>query len=160
MGVKAISPVIATLILIAIAVIAGVFVLRQFILLSTTSGQQNMIQIQDAVLYRTLKDFTLPNGTAITQMEVTLQINIKNIGQRVVTLTNITVDDYPVEGFTQVSLNPGQTYSGTYAVVIEGSTKFPYKPEWDSGTEHVVKVYYQVLGQPSIQVESTKATVQ
>ncbi len=160
MGVKAISPVIATLILIAIAVIAGVFVLRQFILLSTTSGQQNAIEIQDAVLYRTLKDISLPNGTTFTQMTVTLQISVKNIGQRVVTLTNITVDDNAVKGFTQVSLNPGQVYSGTFDVLVGGEYRFVYNPAWDSGTEHIVKVFYQVLGQPNIQSETTKATVQ
>ena len=151
---KAISPVIATLILIAIAVIAGVFVLRQFILLSTTSGQQNMLQIQDLVLYRTIKYYQAPINKNL--MTVTLQISVKNVGQRVVTLKNVTVDNIYVRGFEEVSLNPGQVYTATYDVL----DNVDYSPDWDTGTEHIVTVYYQVLGQPDIQKVSAKASVQ
>ncbi len=152
-GVKAISPVIATLILIAIAVIAGVFVLRQFLLLSGTSVQQNMLQIQDAVLYRTIKYYP---QLGENRLSVTLQISIKNVGQRVVTITNITVDNLPTKNFQAVSLNPGQVFSGSYSILKD----VKYNPKWDTGTEHTVTVYYKVLGQPTTQSIQTKATVQ
>jgi len=47
---KAVSPVIATLILIAIAVIAGIFVLRQFLFMATTSGTQHTVYVTYRVL--------------------------------------------------------------------------------------------------------------
>ncbi len=153
MGVKAISPVIATLILIAIAVIAGVFVLRQFILLSGTSVEQNVLEIQDAVLYRTIKYYP---QLGENRLSVTLQISIKNVGQRVVTIKNITVDGLSTKNFQPVSLNPGQVFSGTYTVFKNAK----YNPKWDTGTEHTVEVYYQVLGQPAVQKVATKAAVQ
>ncbi len=150
MGVKAISPVIATLILIAIAVIAGVFVLRQFILLSTTSGQQNMLQIQDVTFFRTVT----PDST---KMNVTLQFSVKNIGTRQITLVSVKVPDANFEhGFTNLRLNPGQTYTDSVAVL----TNADYSQVWDSGTEHVVIFVYKVQGQPNNQTVSQKGTVQ
>ncbi len=149
MGVKAISPVIATLILIAIAVIAGVFVLRQFILLSTTSGQQNMLQVQDVTFFRTVS----PDGTKMT---ITLQYNVKNVGTRQITLLAVRVPDANKEFGINVKLNPGQTYTNTVTVL----DNVDYSPAWDSGTEHVVIFVYKVQGQPDNQTISQKGTVQ
>ncbi len=150
MGVKAISPVIATLILIAIAVIAGVFVLRQFILLSSTSSQQNMLQIQDVTFYRTIS----PDGKT---MNVTLQFSVKNIGQRQITLVSVRIPDIPGYDYPiQVTLNPGQVYSDTIPVL----SKAAYTQTWDTGTEHDVIFVYQVLGQPYNQTVSQKGVVQ
>ncbi|MEM4431977.1 MAG: hypothetical protein QXO78_04480, partial [Desulfurococcaceae archaeon] len=69
---KAIDPVIATLILIAIAVIAGVFVLRQFITLGGTAGRGETIQVQDLAFIQRLD----------TQFNVYVQLSftIKNTG--------------------------------------------------------------------------------
>ncbi len=148
---KAISPVIATLILIAIAVIAGVFVLRQFILLSTTSAQQNMLQVQDLTFFRTIS----PDGSRIN---VTLQFSVKNVGQRRITLLNVTVPDANFTKETNVDLNPGQVYTYSYLVV----NNTIYRDLWATGTEHLVYFYYHVYGDAdtAIQVVSQKGVVQ
>ena len=159
---KAISPVIATLILIAIAVIAGVFVLRQFLFLSSISATQQFLQIQDAVLYLALKPQQINATYTVNWMSIELQISLKNTGDKIITVTNITVDDLPVQGFTRVNINPGQVYTGSYTVILNpatGETKILYTPEWERGTTHVVKVQYQILGSPNIQTTSTSATV-
>lgn len=159
---KAISPVIATLILIAIAVIAGVFVLRQFLFLATTTGGQQVLQIQDAVLYLAVKPQQINATYIVNWISIELQLSVKNTGDRIVTLTNVTVDDLPVQGFTRVNINPGQVYSASYTVVLNpatGETRILYTPEWEKGTTHTVKVEYQVLGSTNIQSVSTTATV-
>ncbi|MEM4690963.1 MAG: hypothetical protein QXT88_01240, partial [Desulfurococcaceae archaeon] len=75
---KAIDPVIATLILIAIAVIAGVFVLRQFITLGGTTGRSETIQVQDLAFIQRLD----------TQFNVYVQLSftIKNTGGKPITV--------------------------------------------------------------------------
>ncbi len=150
---KSISPVITTLILIAIAVIAGVFVLRQFIILSSSASHQNALQIQDAVLYRVVKYISSNNSY---RTEVTLQISVKNIGQRVIKIKDIIVDSINITSFKEILLSPGQIYTGSYVVF----NKQGYYPDWDIGTEHIITVYYQVLGQPGVQKVSAKVPVQ
>jgi hypothetical protein len=128
-----------------------------------------MIQIQDAVLYVTRKPI---NNTYYIQ--VTLYINIKNIGTKIVSVKSITVDNYNVTTtkgtltFPTITLNPGQTWTASYFVYFVNykvgtttynGTRVPYSPEWDSGSEHLVTVYYQVLGQPGIQSVNAKVTV-
>ncbi|OYT40557.1 MAG: hypothetical protein B6U89_01755 [Desulfurococcales archaeon ex4484_58] len=160
---KAISPVIATLILIAIAVIAGVFVLRNFILLSTTTATQQFLQIQDAVLLQTVKHQKINLTYYVDWLSVTLQISIKNTGDRVVTITNITVGGLPLSGFTPVNVNPGDVFTGSYPVVLNpatGETKIPYTATWEKGTEHEIVVKYVVLGSKNEQVVTYKAIVQ
>ncbi len=146
---KAISPVIATLILIAIAVIAGVFVLRQFILLSSTSSQQNMLQVQDVTFFRTIS----PDGA---KMNVTLQFSVKNVGQRQITLVSVRIPDANEDQAVHVTLNPGQVYSDTLVVLNNAA----YSQFWDTGTEHQVTFVYQVLGQPVNQTITQKGVVQ
>ncbi len=139
---KAISPVIATLILIAIAVIAGIFVLRQFLSFAGTAGQQDVLAIQDATLIAKHN----PGNT----MNVTLLINLKNQGDKIVKVKKITVDTTDV--FTgEITLRPGTTYSGTYSVYDGTATS-----DWEVGTEHIVKVTYDVVGGNADQVITIK----
>ncbi len=133
---KAISPVIATLILIAIAVIAGVFVLRQFLTFAGTAGQQDVLAIQDATLIAKHN----PGNT----MNVTLLINLKNQGDKIVKVKKITVDTKDVfvaAAGEEITIRPGTTYSKTY-LVYNGT----YTADWEVGTEHIVKVTYDVVG--------------
>ncbi len=152
---KAISPVIATLILIAIAVIAGIFVLRQFLLFAGTSGTQNMLTIQDAILIVRHDPDNYANKT------VTLQISVKNTGDKVAVITKITVDGIPVfnatGGTEPIRLNPGQVYSGSFTVL---QWRLDESGQWEAGTEHLVTVTYQILGQAGEQTVSQKVTVQ
>ncbi len=153
---KAISPVIATLILIAIAVIAGIFVLRQFLLFAGTSGTQNVLTIQDAILYKVTKN--LETGGYIHQ--IYLQISVKNNGDKVAELHYIKVDDILVYNYTAESairLNPGQVQSLTKYVTTVTDDQID---QWQAGTEHVVSVTYQILGQAGEQTISQKITVQ
>jgi len=156
---RAVSPVIATLILIAIAVIAGVFVLRQF-LLYTATGRQQILFIQDATFYLAVK--TDPT-TGIDWISVELQLNLKNIGDRIITITNITVDGkYRVLNFERINLNPGTSQLVSYTVVLNpvtGDTQIEYTPEWERGTQHTVTVYYIVQGTTIEQSAVAKGSV-
>ncbi len=159
---KAISPVIATLILIAIAVIAGVFVLRQFLLMTTSTSSQRFLQIQDVVLYYTAKTQMINSSYSVNWISITLQLTVKNVGDKVITIRNITVDGYRVTPFSSFNVNPGQTVSGSYLVVLNpttGDTRIQYSADWDRGTTHTVMVEYQVLGTTNVQKISQTATV-
>ncbi|MEM1675106.1 MAG: archaellin/type IV pilin N-terminal domain-containing protein [Desulfurococcaceae archaeon] len=163
---KAISPVVATLILIAIAVIAGVFVLRQFLFITGTTTAQQMIQIVDLALQLSRKYQPINETYTITWLSVTLTITVKNTGDRVVTLTDIKVDGkYGVTPFTRVNINPGQTYTGSYSVILDpetGETRTLFErvgTYWDTGSEHTVTVYYVVLGTVNVQSISQKTMV-
>jgi len=158
---KAVSPVIATLILIAIAVIAGVFVLRQFLLFATTTATQQVIQIQDVVLYLATKPQPINETYTATWMSVNLQITLKNTGDRIVTVKNITVDGLPLQGFTAVNINPGGQWSGSFPVILKppAETRILHDPAWERGTEHTVVVEYTVLGLAQTQRVAQTATV-
>ncbi len=133
---KALSPVIATLILIAIAVIAGVFVLRQFLIFTTTTATQQYIEIQDAVL-----QVVHVNDT---YADVYLQIKIKNVGDQLVTIDKVEVDGYTpteVSKIQGVELRPGETFATSMKVRYINPTLDPDKA-WETGTEHLVTVYY------------------
>jgi len=147
---KAVSPVIATLILVAIAVIAGVFVLRQFLAVATQVSGQQALKIQDAVFYRRLS----PDGRYMT---VTLQITLKNEADRQITIHAISVPDANknITIDPPVTLNSGDTWTNTYTI-IENQ---PYDIAWEKGQSHVVIVYFTVAGNPATQQVSIKATV-
>ena len=146
---KAVSPVIATLILIAIAVIAGVFVLRQFLAVAGQVGGQQSLKIMDAVFYRKLT----PDGKNMT---ITLQITIKNEADRQITIDTIAVPDanFKAEKLNVV-LNSGDTWTTTYTIINNES----YNLAWEKGQQHAVVVYYYVAGNPNLQSTSVKATV-
>jgi len=160
---RAVSPVIATLILIAIAVIAGVFVLRQFLLYSGAVGRQQLLMIQDATFYLAVKTQQINETYSVNWISVEVQLSLKNIGDRIVTVTDIKVDGiYPVTGFTRFNLNPGQVQTLSYPVVLNtatGETRILYTPEWERGTEHTVTVYYVVQGTTITQSATAKGTV-
>ncbi len=137
---KALSPVIATLILIAIAVIAGVFVLRQFLIFTTTTATQEYIEIQDATLMALHKPGYLT---------VYLQIKIKNIGDTVVNVSKAYVDNESFALTLNRLLNPGQTYSASgpiWSFDLTDPDEREASKRWESGTEHLVVVKYSVLG--------------
>jgi len=159
---RAVSPVIATLILIAIAVIAGVFVLRQF-LLYTATGRQQLLMIQTVAFYRSIKTQAINETYSVNWISVDLQLSLKNIGDRIITITDIKVDGkYPVSGFSRFNLNPGQVQTVSYTVVLNpatGETRILFTPEWESGTEHTVTVYYVIQGTTITQSATAKGTV-
>jgi len=149
---KAVDPVIAVLILIAIAVIAGVFVLRQFLTLAGQTGQQ-LIQIEDATFFKT----TDPYGEKMT---ITLQIKVRNIGDRQVAIEDIEVRDAGwkasenVTGWNKVFLGPGDSFSFS-AVIYNGN----YTSVWETGTRHVVTVHFMVSGNPNKQSVTATGSV-
>ncbi|MEM1662465.1 MAG: hypothetical protein QXT47_05425 [Desulfurococcaceae archaeon] len=147
---KAIDPVIATLILIAIAVIAGVFVLRQFITLGGTAGRGETIQVQDLAFIQRLD----------SQFNVYVQLSftIKNTGGKPITVTVVEIPDlkplvtiYPDKVIPNITLNvylePGQTYQFAHDV-IRGIPHTPYGEYWEKGTEHAIVVKFLVAGNP------------
>jgi len=142
---KAVDPVIAVLILIAIAVIAGVFVLRQFLAFAGQTGQQ-YVNVEDAVFFKT----TDPFGEKIT---IRLQIKVRNVGDRQVRITDIEVRDagwkasVNYTGWTEILLSPGDSWSFS-ATIFENE---PYTAAWETGTTHQVVVHYMVAGNPNPQ---------
>ncbi|OYT40554.1 MAG: hypothetical protein B6U89_01740 [Desulfurococcales archaeon ex4484_58] len=147
---KAVDPVIATLILIAIAVIAGVFVLRQFLTMANISSGQRFLQVQDLVFVRTLS----VDGT---KMNISMTYSVKNTGDRQITLKEIRVPD---ANFTMTDLDillrPGETYQGSLQIM----TNADYDVTWEKGTEHTAIFVYQVAGTPNVESVSQKGTVQ
>lgn len=132
----------------------------------TTQTPTQYLQIIDSTLIRSLKPYQV-NETYITfWVSVEVVVTIRNIGDRVVTLTDIKIDGvYSVHGFTRVNINPRQTFTGSYPVIIDpevGETKALYEKVgayWELGTEHVVTIYYQVTGTDDIQTISQKVLV-
>jgi len=145
---KAVDPVIATLVLIAIAVIAGVFILRQFLTM-TNVGSQQFIQVQDAVFY-------MQRSTDGTKMSISLTLSIKNQADRSIYITKIAVPDLNwVKNITDVSLRSGEPWTQTFVV----AQNVAYSPYWESGNEHEVVIYFKVYGQTEEQKTSIKAGV-
>ena len=145
---KAVSPVIATLILIAIAVIAGVFVLRQFLTVAGQVGSQQYLQVQDVAFFKK----TNPEGTLMT---ITLQISVKNAGDRQIIIKGIEVPDANWTKELNVILNPGETWSNSWTILKD----IEYTIVWETGQQHTVKIAYQVAGTPTIQTVTEKGAV-
>jgi len=145
---KAVDPVIATLVLIAIAVIAGVFILRQFLTM-TNVGSQQFIQVQDAVFY-------MQRSTDGTKMSITLLLSVKNQADRSVYITMVKVPDLAWNTtLTDVSLRPGDTWTQSFVV----AQNVAYSPYWESGNAHTVVIYFKVYGQTEEQSVSISAGV-
>ncbi len=95
---------------------------------------QAVLEIQDALLATVyIND---------THAIIYLQIKIKNVGDQLVTIKNVTVDgELPEEvaNIQNVQLRPGEIFSTTIKVK-------DINPEvdagWEPGTEHLVTVYY------------------
>ncbi len=111
-----------------------------------TYTQQDTIVIQDATLSVLHK---------ADYMQVYLQITLKNQGDKVARITGITVDNYNISGFTYAIIDPGSTYSfsGVVMVTPTGIITDPVLQErWEVGTEHLIKITYDVIGGSSGQV--------
>ncbi len=145
---KAVSPVIATLILIAIAVIAGVFVLRQFLTVAGQVGTQQYLEIQDLTFLKQ----TSPDGTKMT---ITMSVSVKNAGDRQIIIKKVEVPDANWSTDLNVILNPGETYTNSWTILKD----IPYTIVWETGQSHTVKITYQVAGTPSLQTVSQKGAV-
>jgi len=152
---KAVDPVIAVLILIAIAVIAGVFVLRQFLTFAGQAGQQ-FLQIEHVA-------FTKQTDPFGTKMTITLDVKVRNIGDRQVEILDVEVRDANWKasekvtdwGKQRILLNPGDSWSFSAQVL----TDEPYTATWETGTSHPVTIYYKVAGNQNLQSVSATGTV-
>ena len=152
---KAISPVVATLILIAIAVIAGVFVLRQFLSMAGGATSQQYLQIVD--LYITRRE------TAPGKFSIDITIGVKNSGDKRITVDSIIVPDaqWNVTKLN-INLNPGETWQGSFNVLVDQPyivDNIDWHNLWRKGTEHVVIVRYYVVGDPQYREISQKGMV-
>ncbi|OYT40234.1 MAG: hypothetical protein B6U89_02820 [Desulfurococcales archaeon ex4484_58] len=117
----------------------------------------HVLEIEDIILYRNV--YVIEETTYIY---IYVMFSITNIGTLPVKITNITVDDLPLFGFTPINIDPFTTYTGSYPIILNpetGETRIPYDPKWNPSTEHKVKIYYQIYGLSKEYVLSTKAIV-
>jgi len=140
------------LIILILALFTAWFVLRNFFMyccprITTPCG---CLKIIDAILYSSLKQL---NETNSTLMSVRLEIAIKNIcSDTDITVTNITVDGYPVLNFTPVSVKPREVLRLSYQVIPGSSGNVwvspdlrvwvLYDPKWGYGSEHSLRVFF------------------
>ena len=101
---KAISPIIATLLLVSIS-IAGVLIVYRFMSTVMTSSS-NIVGLQ--VIDKQLKTFS--DGSAA------FYISAKNIGSTELTVKEITVGSYTEQLASPVKVRPGDTF--TYSTLI------------------------------------------
>ncbi len=140
---------------------------------TSTSGkpicEKEYAQIVDGVIYIATFPQEINETYTIIWMSIELQISIKNVGDKIITIKNITVDGYDVRGFTPINLRPNMTYNGAYVVDLpleSNITIIPppnavtiYDPNWERGTEHEVVVYYSLYGEKKICTTSATITV-
>ena len=95
---RAISPIIATFILIAITIIGGIFIYKYFMALATTLSTNHAIEITSATLSTSPTIFTL---------------NVQNTGNVQVKALTVYINGAPVNmSLSPVPLSPGGSASG------------------------------------------------
>ena len=95
---RAISPIVATLILIAITIIGGIFLYKYFMALATTLSTNHAIEISSATLSTSPTIFTL---------------NVQNTGNVQVKALTVYINGAPVNmSLSPVPLSPGGSASG------------------------------------------------
>ena len=107
--IRAISPLIATIILIAITIVGGLLIYNLFFATSSTASSTSAISVQNI-------DLVVPGGSGNPQFSIT----IKNTGNKPITGYNITIiGENGTKSISKSSLpspiQPGQTFSEQYA---------------------------------------------
>lgn len=138
---------------------------------STTSPSINPeepLKIVNAVLYLTIETQKINETYSVDWITVTLQLGLKNTGDKVITIKDIRIDpqQYPLFGATQGSIKPGYTLSGSYFVILNPETsditdqiRIRYDPYWEIGTQHILYVTYSVSGENIDRVITQNVTV-
>jgi flagellin-like protein len=134
--IRAISPLIATIILIAITIVGGLLIYNLFFATSSTASSTSAISVQNI-------DLVVPGGTGNAQFSIT----IKNTGNKPIIGYTITVIG---EGNAQnsttrssLTIQPGQTFSEQYT---------------PNGLSFVVGKYYAVNIKVTFSDQTTFAT--
>lgn len=99
---KAVSPVIATVILVAVAITVAIGVSYWMSGISSQYTQFEKVEIQTGYA-------TTDAGTATTGWDI--ELSIKNSGSATATITHVFVNDVPVDNYdaTAISETPGET---------------------------------------------------
>ncbi len=100
----------------------------------------------------TFRKTTRPMGNEL-YVNVSLIFTVKNIGEKPLTIQEIAVPDANYTYTLSKTLNPGETYSDTYDVIVNHT----YIPSWEDGTEHQVVFKYSI--DETIKTTSVNATV-
>jgi flagellin-like protein len=106
--IRAISPLIATIILIAITIVGGLLIYNLFFATSSTASSTSAISVQNI-------DLVVPGGTGQPQFSIT----VKNAGNKPITGYIITI--YGDTGSKQLigsrlTIQPGQTFSNQTSI--------------------------------------------
>lgn len=161
---RAVSPIIATLLLIAIAVAAGivVYVYVNGLTGSLTAGGGGA-QVSD-VLELNSYSFPAPGGTTATQ----LTINLQNTGGGSVSIANVYFDGVWVNGtaapaggitytMSSSTVGVGKTTTITFTSSSTGWLTTASPPFPSSGTTHIIKVITTDGGQGIYTVSAGKS---
>jgi len=107
--IRAISPLIATIILIAITIVGGLLIYNLFFATSSTASSTSAISVQNI-------DLVVPGGSGNAQFSIT----VKNAGNKPIAGYNITI--YGDAGSKQsligsgLNIQPGQTFSNQTSI--------------------------------------------
>jgi len=104
--IRAISPLIATIILIAITIVGGLLIYNLFFATSSTASSTSAISVQNI-------DLVVPGGTGDPQFSIT----IKNTGNKpIFNYTIIIIGENGQNSTTRngLTIQPGQTFSEQY----------------------------------------------
>jgi len=70
-----------------------------------------------------------------TYIAIELEFTVKNVGDKQITLIKIEVPDANYTRELNITLNPGEIYSGSLRVLED----IPFIPAWERGTQYTVK---------------------
>jgi flagellin-like protein len=108
--IRAISPLIATIILIAITIVGGLLIYNLFFATSSTASSTSAISVQNI-------DLVVPGGSGNAQFSIT----VKNTGNKPIKNYTITIIGENGQNSTSRNLStqiqPGQTFSVQYTPV-------------------------------------------
>jgi flagellin-like protein len=130
---KAVDPIIATLLLIAIAVAAGIIV---YVYVNSLAGgltQAGGQQVSDQIAMDAYNYGTISSGVTLT---------VRDVGSSTVTINSVFFDGILVPGASLTAQSPATCATGGVAISPTGACTFTLTPATapTSGTSHIVKI--------------------
>ncbi len=123
-------------------------ILKEYGYVETITTKPPCLAVQNAAFFKA----TSPEGEV---MNITLVITIRNIGEKAVSVLEISVPDANWSTHVGQLLNPGEAWTGSFTVLENA----PSTGEWASGSVHTVVITYIVSGANKPETMSVEVTV-